>query len=90
MRSLTSKPAALRVSCTARMTSRARPSASSSGVVFVSSRNETAARQQRERLALGPSGGLEHEVVLPRVQRDPAHGDDAVGSRSSHPLGRPG
>ena len=38
MRSLTSKPAALRVSCTARMTSRARPSASSSGVVVVSSR----------------------------------------------------
>src|SRR5690606_6345999 len=37
MRSLTSKPAAFRVSWTARITSRARPSASSSGVVAVSS-----------------------------------------------------
>ena len=36
MRSPTSRPAALRASCTARTTSRARPSASSSGVVAVS------------------------------------------------------
>ena len=49
MRSLTSSPAALRVSCTARMTSRARPSASSSGVVVGVEQHEPAARQQRER-----------------------------------------
>ena len=56
MRSLTSKPAALRVSCTARMTSRARPSASSSGVPVVSSSTKPPLGSSGERFALGPTG----------------------------------
>ena len=83
MRSLTSSPAALRVSCTARMTSRARPSASSSGVVAVSSSTKPPPGSSASAdvgLAVGLRR-LEHELVLALDQLDAAGGDDAVDLR---------